>query len=370
MFHFQFFIFSTTFLFLLFSSIYDIKKRIIPNFLILFFLIIGFFIKIIESIIFSNINILLNSLLSFIIIFIISFIFWESGFFAGGDLKLFCVVAILNPFNLNFLNFLSVFGIISNPIFPITLLIVSILVTAPILIINSLYLFIFKKHHFLLWEILKSKDTIFSFLNSVLVLFFISSFLDIFSLNFPIIFYLLFSIILLIIFKKIEKLNNFYYIMSFFYTLLIITSIIINKNFFSLISLITIIITIKLIYFFVTIYKIISTRILSKRTKLKDLKEGDVPTNNYYKINKKIVEKRIPFFKYLKEILSNTYYKNLIIDSRKAKGFSKEDITFLKRTYNNLNKEVCIKKTIPFTPSVLVAYVLLNILGDFIWFLF
>jgi archaeal preflagellin peptidase FlaK len=369
MFNFPFFIFSTTTIFLIFASIYDIKERIIPNYLVASFAILGLVIKITESIIFSNINILLNSLLSFIIIFAISFILWESGFFAGGDLKLFSTIAILNPFNLNFLNFLSVFGTISSPTFPITLLITSILVTAPILIINSLYLFIFKGHHFLLWDILKSKDTIFSFLNSVLVLFFISSFLEIFNLNFPIIFYLLFSIVLLIIFKKIEKLNNFYYIMAFFYIALIITSIIIKKNVFSLMSLITIIITIKLIYFFVTIYKIISTRILSKKIKLKNLKEGDVLINNYYKIENKIVEKKITFIGYLKKIINNTYYKNLMIDSRKVRGVSKQDITFLKRTYNNLDKEVIVKKTIPFTPSVMLAYILLNLIGDFIWFL-
>lgn len=369
MFNFPFFIFSTTTLFLIFASFYDIKKRIIPNYLVFFLFLIGLVTKIIEAIVFSSINILLNALLSFIIIFIISFFLWESGFFAGGDLKLFSSLAILNPFNLNFLNFLGLFGTIASPTFPITLLIVSILITAPILILNSLYLFIFKGNHFILWDILKSKDTIFSFLNSVLVLFFISSFLEVFGLNFPIIFYLLFSIVLLIIFKKIEKLNNFYVIMGVFYALLLITSIIIKKNVFSIISLITIIITIKLIYFFVTIYKIISTRILSENKKLKNLKEGDVLIYNYYKQGKKIIEKKANFFYYLKNIINNTYYKNLVVDSRKVRGVSKEDITFLKRTYNNLDKELVVKKTIPFTPSVLFAYVLLNFAGDFIWFL-
>lgn len=372
MFNFPFFIFSTTTLFLIFASIYDFKKRIIPNYLVFSLFFIGLLIKIIEAIFFSKINILFNSLISFLITFILSYILWELGFFAGGDLKLFSAISILNPFNLNFLSFLGLtsLGVIAVPIFSITLVLVSVLATAPVLIIHSLFLFLFKGHHFILWDILKSKGTIISFLNSVIVLFFITSFLNLFSLNLPIIFYFIFSIVLLLFFKNLEKLKSFYFLIGLFYILLITFSIIYKKNIFSIISLVTIIITIKLLFVFITIYKIISSRILTEPKKLKDLKEGDLLKNNYYKINNKVIEKNISFLNYFKQTFYQTYTKNLIVDSRKARGVLKEDITFLKRTYNNLNKEIIIRKTIPFTPSVLLGYIILNIFGDFIWFLF
>jgi archaeal preflagellin peptidase FlaK len=374
MFNFSVFIFLTTFLFLFFASYFDIKKRIIPNYLVFYLFLIGLITKIIQTIVFSNINIILNSLLSVVLAFVISYILWEIGLFAGGDLKLFVAISILNPFNLNLFNNLGFsFGTASQPIFFLTLIIVSILATAPIIIIQSLYLFIFKKHHFILWNILKSKNHLFSFFSSVLVLYLISSLLNFFSLSIPILFYFIFSIALLIFFKRLEDYNknHFYYFTGICYLTLIIISIVFNKNIFSFIDLITIIVAIKLIFLGVTIYKIIASKILTKSKKLSSLKEGDVVLNNYYKVGNKVIEKRISFFKYLKLILNNTYHKNLIIDSRRVGGLLPEDITFLNSSYkHNLEKQILLKKTIPFTPSVLVAFILLNIFGDFIWMLF
>ncbi len=372
MFNFSFFIFSITLLFLIIASFSDLKKRTIPNSLVFSLLILGVIMKIIEAITFSEINIFLNASLSFIITVFVSYILWEVGLFAGGDLKLFAAISFLNPFNLNFLGFIFSFGVINWPIFALTLIIVSILSTAPLLILHSLYYFIFKGHHFILWEILKSKNNISSFINSVLIIFFISSFLNIFSLNISYLIYFLFSIFFLLFFRKIEKhnKNHFYYLISIFYVCLIIYSIICKQNLFSFYDFITIVIMIKLIFLLVTIYRIISEKILKETKKIKDLKEGDVVYNNYYKIGYKTIEKNISFINYIKQTIKNNYSKNLIIDSRKVGGLTSKDITFLKSSYkHNLEKPVILKKTIPFTPSVLIGYLILNVLGDFIWML-
>ncbi len=373
MFNFTFFIFSITILFLIVAVIYDVRKRIIPNPLVLTLLIIGIITKIIQSIVLNNLNILLNSLLSFAVTFFVSYVLWETGFFAGGDLKLFSALAVLNPFNLNFFASSLSFGIITHPFFVLTLIIVSILSTAPVLIIHSLYLFIFRKHHFILWDILKSKNTIFSFISSVLVLFLISSFLHIFSLTISFLFYFLFSIAFLLFFRQLEKYNVkfFYYIITIFYLLLIASAIFFKLKIFSFYNLLTIIITIKVLFLAITIYKIISTRILVEKKKIYELKEGDVVWNNYYKINNKVIEKKVTFFGYFKQIIKNTYSNNLVLDSKKIGGLSSKDITFLKSSYkHNLEKEVLLKRTLPFTPSVFFAYILLNVLGDFIWMFF
>ncbi len=373
MFNFSIFIFLTTILFLFFASFFDIKKRIIPNYLVFYLFLIGLVTKIIQTIAFSNINIILNSLISVVLAFIISYILWEIGLFAGGDLKLFVAISIINPFNLNLLNSGAFYGTVSQPIFFLTLIIVSILSTAPILILQSLYLFIFRKHHFILWDILKSKNHLFSFFSSVLVLYLITSFLNFFSLSIPLLLYFIFSIALLIFFKKLEDYNksHFYYFVAVCYFVLIVVAIFFKTNIFSFIDLITIVVAIKLIFLCVTIYKIIASKILTESKKLTSLKEGDVVLYNYYKVGNKIIEKKVSFYKYLKLILNNSYNKDLIIDSRKVGGLSLQDITFLNSSYkHNLEKEILLKKTIPFTPSVLVAFILLNIFGDFIWMLF
>jgi len=250
----------------------------------------------------------------------------------------------------------------------------SILSTAPLLIVQSLYLFIFRGHHLLLWKTLKSKKNFLSFINSVIVLFFISSFLNIFSLTVPLSLYILLSILFLLFFRRVEELSvrYFYYLIGVAYVLLVIYSIAFKTNLFSIYNLLTIVITIKIIFLGVTIYKIISGRILVTSKPLKNLQEGDVVLNNYYKKGKAgVLEKKVSFLDFIFLVVKNKYHKNLLIDSKKVGGLTLKEVTFLKSLYkNNLEKKIFLKKTIPFTPSVLIAYVLLNILGDFIWLFF
>ena len=371
MFNFSFFIFSITLLFLIFASFYDVKKRIVPNFLVISLLGIGLITKIIQAIYFSSFSIILNSLISFILTLVVGYILWEVGFFAGGDLKLFAAIALFNPFNLNFLGFMFSLNVISLPIFALTLIIVSILCTAPVLLINSIYLFIFKGHYKIRIIIFKTKNTLFSLISSVLVIFLISSFFNIFSMDVPFILYFVFSIIFILFFRKIEtrNLTQYYFLLSFFYFLLIFYSMVFSKTVFYFKNLITIIITLVIIFLAVAFYKIIYSKILITSKKVYSLKEGDVVLNNYYLSGTKVIEKRVSFIQYLKNFTSPISKHKLMVDSRKAGGLLNEDITFLKSCYkHNLEKEILLKKTIPFTPSVLIAYILLNILGDFIWF--
>jgi preflagellin peptidase FlaK len=373
MFNFTFFIFLITILFLIFASFFDIKKRIIPNKLVFLLFIIGLITKVLEAIILHQSSIFLNALLGFIITLVVSYIFWEVGFFAGGDLKLFAAISILNPVNINFINWIFTFGTIKAPIFGITLILVSVLATAPVLLINSFYLFIFKKHYLILWNLLKTKNTILSLISSILVLYLISSFFNIFSLNVPLVLYFILSILFILFFKQVEKysLRYYYYLISLFYVFLLIISFFVTAQIFYLKDFISILLTIIILFLAITMYQIISTKILATTKTLAQLKDGDVPVNCYYLVNSKLVVKKISFITYLKMIINNTYHTNLIVDSRKIGGLSLKDITFLKSSYNhNLETEIILKKTIPFTPSVLCAYILLNILGDFIWLLF
>jgi hypothetical protein len=119
-------------------------------------------------------------------------------------------------------------------------------------------------------------------------------------------------------------------------------------------------------------YKFTKEKIFVEESKITDLKEGDVTYYNYYLINKKIVYKKSTFFSAIKELLMGTYSKDQIIDSRKAGGLNKKEVTFLNDSYNNklISNTIKLKITLAFTPSVLIAYILLNIFGDVIWLIF
>jgi hypothetical protein len=120
------------------------------------------------------------------------------------------------------------------------------------------------------------------------------------------------------------------------------------------------------------IYKIISNYIFSKEIKIENLKEGDVPYNSYYFYNNKVILKKTSFLNTITQMISGKYYKNLKIDSNKVGGLNSKDISFLNKLYTNnlIDNKMKLKKTIPFTVYVLIAYILLNIFGDFIWGLF
>jgi len=117
------------------------------------------------------------------------------------------------------------------------------------------------------------------------------------------------------------------------------------------------------------VYKVIREDIFSKYINLSDLKEGDILYYNYYLKNKKVIYKHLNFFQTIKEIFNSSKDLKLIVDSRYAKGVTNKDIVFLKESYNNnlVGRTIRIKKSLPFTPSILIGFILLNIFGDIIW---
>ena len=374
MFNFILFSFLITLLFLIISTIYDFKYRIIPNKLILLFLIIGFITIILQTIFLHSFSIFVNSMISLGITIILGYLLWEIGLFAGGDVKLFIVISILNPVNLNYFGYLLNTTVTKTPVFSINLLLTSILCVIPVLVVIAIYKFIFNKYYLILYNILKKKSTYISIFNSIFLIYFITSFSNIFALSTPIILIYIFSIIFLIFFNKVQKHNEkyFYYFLLILYALLFLFTYLsksISSNIFKLSDLINISLIIISIYFLVVIYRIISNYIFSKEIDIKYLKEGDVTFNNYYFYKNKLIVKDTGFLKTITQMLSGKYYNHLIIDSSKVGGLNKQDIKFLNKLYSNnsIDRNIKLKKTIPFTIYVLIAYILLNFIGDVVW---
>jgi Flp pilus assembly protein protease CpaA len=350
------FIFLTVF-FLFVCSYTDLKTRTISNKFIFFFLIFSFLLKIIQSVFELNIFVLLVVFFSFIITFIVCYVFWELGIIAGGDLKILLVISILFPQT----------TILSKTIyvFPIVLLLFGFLVLAPyILMYSTISLFSKSKRH--LFKEIITINQIKNIFLTIFLLFFITSFLNIFEfyLSFYILFFL--SFLLVVFFSKFLKVfkKTTICFLSFFYLLLVIYSLYFEIMIFNGFSLLFLTLTIFLITITTSLIKIITKEILITKKKISSLKEGDVPAYNYYYINNKLKIKKPSFLKTIKLMVENKYYKNLKIDSNKAGGLNKQDITFLKRMYkyNLLEKDIYVKKTLPFTPTLLISYIILILL--------
>jgi len=188
---------------------------------------------------------------------------------------------------------------------------------------------------------------------------------------------LLLSLVLIFLFSNIltYSKNVFYLSISSLYFIFILCVLLFAhplNTIFIFSDLLSIIIAILIIYLLIMLYKFTKEKILVQDIKVTDLKEGVVTYYNYYLIDKKVIQKKSTFFSAIKDILSGNYYKSQIIDSRKAGGLNKKEVTFLNDSYYNklISNNIKIKVTLAFTPSVLIAYILLNIFGDVIWVIF
>jgi hypothetical protein len=127
---------------------------------------------------------------------------------------------------------------------------------------------------------------------------------------------------------------------------------------------ITVINTLLFIFLFSVViiyYRFIKDKVFVEIKTIAQLKEGDIPTENYYYSRRKLILKKQGFLKRVMEMANGTYYKGLKIDSNKACGITPKDIVFLKEMYNYklIDNKIYLKKTIAFTPAVLLAFILI-----------
>jgi hypothetical protein len=117
--------------------------------------------------------------------------------------------------------------------------------------------------------------------------------------------------------------------------------------------------------------------LLSEEKDVKELNEGDILAETIVEINNKI-EKREPLslmktIKNLKELKINVLAEKnerIIASPLNARGLNKEELSELKALREKgIILKVKVKKSIPMIPLVLIAYILLNVIGDSLWFL-
>jgi len=374
MFNFSVIAFFVTLLFLVVAVFYDVRYRIIPNFLIVTMLVFSIIFAVFQSIYFSSWNYLINLLVAVFITFAVAFVFWLLGVFAGGDLKLFVGISALNPLPPIILA-TSFYNSSVFPIFALVLIIVSIFATLPYLL-GLLTCGILSKKYTLNLDVLLQKQFWKSSILSILTVFAISSFATLLSVAISPILLFAASFLILFALSAVRKINRFLFesILCVIYILLAIVAISVSKFYtvFSVINFIEIALFILVIDLILVLHRNIKARLLRQATLISKLHVGDVTANNYYYSKNKIVVVENTFFNMINQLLKGTYYKNLRIDASRASGLEKNDITFLKRMYKNrlIGKKIDIKMTIPFTPSVLIGYLFLALIGGLLCVIF
>ncbi len=366
-----FFIISLLALIIATSS--DLRRRIIANKLTYSLIFLGIILHLIYSITINNPNIFFICIAVTVSTFIASYLLWKLGVWAGGDVKLITAIAALNPINYAILRDFVGFKILlfnsfdySLPIFPLTLFIFSLFSMLPYVVLISLNGLIRNKELGReLNSLLKKRAGQLIKLSGAIVG--LSSLLLFLSLPailiLPIIILLAFlgeSIQLVIIIlpaifalimAPVESITNFVFIFAPLFVL----------------------------YFLIKLFLLSKDKILKNEIKITEMEEGMIVAETIVEENGKIT--RLEGFKIGKII---NYFRNnnvealtgmlrpkgkILANSRSAAGITEEQLRTLKELAlkKKIEDRIKIKLSSAFVPAVLIAYIVLQFVGDLIW---
>lgn len=117
---------------LLVASYTDLKERIVPNKLNYSLLFLGLVLHAVESVVSSSLQPIIDSFSGALLAFLLAFVFYKIGGWAGGDVKLLAALGALLPFPVLLSPMAFEPGpLYALPLFPLMILINSILVAFP-----------------------------------------------------------------------------------------------------------------------------------------------------------------------------------------------------------------------------------------------
>ncbi|MEK6972821.1 MAG: prepilin peptidase [archaeon] len=350
---------------LAYASYTDLKERIVPDFLSYGLILTGLIIGILESFILNDWIYFIYAAFAAIYGFIFALILYKMGLWAGGDVKLLTGISALNPVNLNIAQQFGLsivaFSTLNLPIFPITFFIFSIFSMLPygaFLVFSRI-----NKMGFIKSGILKSKGLI-SYAIFLSAIAQISALLNLDVVT---------ALIAVIIFGFIEKKMKI--IAGIMAVLLFLISInyaqdALKSIFDSFAIFLSLFALTQLIYLLS-----LSGKVLRKRISANELEEGMIPAENILIENNQLrfeeplsIKRIINYLKHnqLDELKKKIEGKEIFASANKACGFTQEQVNEIKKI---VGKEtiIGIKESAPMVPAMLIAYLLLNIVGDLLW---
>lgn len=306
-------VFAISLIGLIIASYTDLKERIVPNKLNLFLVSSGLLVHFSFSCLSNSLLLFGYALFALAYSFLFAYFLYKIGVWAGGDVKLFAALAVLNPVNPFIARFFGLNSFTINmPLFPIELFVFTIFAMLPI---NIAILF-------------KRADM--STRKHLLFLLLISVFLWACSVVIPV---------------------------------GMISALLATLSFFGF------------IYFIFACY-FAGKIILTKKIKITELQEGDIPAEFIRIVNGKVAREKGFNIKKLINYLAQHRMSNAkqgveIVSPLKARGVTEEEIKKLKELVKKkmLEDFIYIKESMPMVPAILVAYIVLNILGDILWLL-
>ncbi len=319
--------------FLIALSYTDIKNRKAPPILTNGLLAIGITLHAAQTIISGDPNPLLYSASIALAMFTVSYIIYRLGGWAGGDVKLFTALGAILPFH-------GAISQLTYPVpYPILILAASTISALPFILGYGIYKTIKERKTKLKKDIMKSlpKSIYSGFI--ILATLHLTKIIGIHPISTVIIAPMIY----------LSKQPG-YPLTAFLATLTILqtpSQSLQNLLYFLTISILAIT--------GIKTYKSIKKNVLREEKSIKELEEGEIPGEDVWK--KEEIKKKEP------SLTRFTEPGELIIDSRKARGLTKQEINTLKEKEIETLK---VKKSLPFIPVLTGGLVILLILEIFI----
>ncbi|MFH0715030.1 MAG: A24 family peptidase [Candidatus Diapherotrites archaeon] len=366
LFAFSLFYFSATVLGLLIATYTDFKNRIVPNWLTFGMIALGLLGHALQSYIVNDWTVLGICIAITAVTFIVSYILWKLGVWAGGDVKLFTGIAALNPFNLALLSQVVALPVFlqSNfwPLFPLTLFIFTLFAMLPYAcLLSGVGLAKSKEARKAL------KEKVFPEWKRVCAFAFYAVGFGVLLSHFALPWWLLFIAVFVAGFIPIQ----WQYMLGF----VSIAGLVYFQQLVSIQYAVELAVVLGIVALLWNLQKIAKEFVLIEWKQIKNLKDGDILADSFeWKKGKLEVWKRPSWNNLLKlknaKTLQSFLSPRLALHGSRAAGLSLPEIAQLKK-WERTGKwkgKVKLKKSAPLAPAVLIAYVVLNLVGDVFWY--
>jgi preflagellin peptidase FlaK len=363
--------FIITLLGLAIASYTDIKQRLVTNNLVYAMAFSGICLKLFEAILTENFETFFFSVLAGVIGFGLAYVLWKLGVWAGGDVKLVTAIAVLNPMNYRVIgNTIEInnqlFSTYNIPVFSATLIIYSALLAMPIGILMVLSASLKDKK-----ALEKVKEKISNkFWNLIQIAIIMSVAKHLFQI-YKI--WEVWTIIVLLIFLFTPKnFKNYITIISTILALLLF-----GEKF--LIDAIIYSIPIMLLYTMISLYNESKNKAFKEEIHVSKIYEGAIPDNYIVIKDKKLeVVEKLNIKRVINHLMNNRIAEaieeinpkeKVFASPLQAGGLSEEQVKELKQKAEKgmAPKTIVVKKTMAFVPTIMIAYIILQITGDMLW---
>jgi len=318
----------------------------------------------------GSLGLALSGLIGAAIGFALGLALYYAGVWASGDVIILTAYSALLPYPPKYAKFVAVYEV-SKPLYPIAILLNSIISIFPFILVYALALMVVRKESSKLKEVFLDRSNL-----SVELALWIMAAVGILlalkvyvGLNFnPVIKYVL-SLVIIIVLGKFRKVGDIIGVGFLTYTIyqLGFTGV------YDFMKLLAILYTFKV---FFSVVKLLREEALVEEVRVEDLKEWDILGESIYVRDGEIVRDRRGGFEKLKTALMSGDLGALreeggeVIASTTAEGLTKEQIERLKQLVDQgkLENSFLRKKSMPFAPSLFIGFLIAAFWGDlFLW---